>query len=180
MRTTLALALAAISWTTSTLAQERGGYVGASLGQTTFTIWCASDPSIVITSCDDKDTGWKLFGGYRFNRYFAAEAAYYNWGKSTGSGTVSGVPFNVSAKTTSKAIAAVGSLPLGQGFSAFAKLGYMFTEQERGGPTFDDEEYFRGFGATYAFSRNWVVRGEWEKANQLKAEMLSLGAEFRF
>jgi OOP family OmpA-OmpF porin len=182
MRKTLALTATAIAWATcaQAMSQEKGAYLGGAFGQTTFTIWCSSAPGSVITSCDDKDTGWKLFGGYRFNRYVAAEAVYMSWGKTSGSGTSSGVPFSVAADTSSKGVAAVGTLPLGHGFSAFAKIGYLFTDQERRGRTFDDEEYFRGFGATYALSRNWAIRGEWEKANQLKAEFLSMGAEFRF
>jgi OOP family OmpA-OmpF porin len=164
-------------------AQESGAYLGGSLGQSKFTKWCdpsGAPPGSTLTACDDKDTGWKLFGGYQFNRYVAAEVSYTNWGEVSGAGTISGTPFSTTAETHSIGIAAVGTLPLGPAFSVFAKLGYMTTKQERNNAKFDDEEYFRGFGARYRLSRNWGVRAEWERANRLKAELLSIGAEFRF
>ena len=34
-------------------------------------------------SSDEKDTGYKLFGGYQFNRNIAVEGGYYELGKSS-------------------------------------------------------------------------------------------------
>ena len=34
------------------------------------------------TSLDDTDTGWKVFGGWRFNEYIALEGTYVDFGKA--------------------------------------------------------------------------------------------------
>src|SRR5918992_3831300 len=64
------------------LAQETGFYVGGALGPSTFKEFCAGGPSVL--ACDDKDMGWKLFGGYRFSRHFAVEGTYIDWGEVSG------------------------------------------------------------------------------------------------
>lgn len=161
-------------------AQESGAYLGGAFGQTRFTEWC--DPG--TTACEDQDNGWKLFGGYRFNRYFALEGSYINWGEVTASvGSV-----NVAADQRSFGLAAVGSLQLGPQFAVFGKLGYLHTSQETrriSGPNpstveRDDNELHYGLGARYSLTQNWAIRGEWENTEKLKVQMLSIGAEYRF
>ena len=44
----------------------------------------------------------------------------------------------------------------------------------------DDTEFHYGVGVKYAFTGNWAVRGEWEKTDKLKVELLSIGVEYRF
>jgi OmpA-OmpF porin, OOP family len=169
----IALALAAPA---GVAAQEGGAYLGGALGQTRFTEWC--DPG--TTACDDKDSGWKVFGGYRFNRYFALEGSYINWGEVTASvGTV-----NVAAEQRSFGLAALGSLQLGPRFSVFGKVGMLNTEQETRSPARtvqrDETELHYGVGASYSLTSNWAVRGEWENTEKLKVQMLSIGVEYRF
>jgi OOP family OmpA-OmpF porin len=182
MRKTLALAVAATSWATCApaTAQEAGLYVGAALGQARLTQWCDPVAGVTITACEDTDTAWKLLGGYRFSRYVAIEATYIDWGKV--SGTALGI--SATAEQTSLGIGVVGSLPINPQFSIFGKAGFLSTEQEiaRSGATFkrDDTEFHYGLGVKYAFTANWAARAEWERTDQLRVEMLSIGAEFRF
>ena len=74
---------------------DSGGYLGGAFGQSTLNDGCNDLSSVFAslggtsTSCDDKDTGWKLFGGYRVNRNFAVEGSYINWGEISGAGTAS-------------------------------------------------------------------------------------------
>jgi OmpA-OmpF porin, OOP family len=170
----IALAMAAPA---GVAAQDRGAYLGGAIGQTRFTEWC--DPG--TTACDDKDSGWKVFGGYRFNRYFALEGSYINWGEVTASvGAV-----NVAAEQRSFGLAALGSLPLGPQFSVFGKTGMLSTEQQTrviGASTVqrDETELHYGLGAKYSFGPNWALRGEWENTEKLKVQMLSIGVEYRF
>ena len=159
-------------------AQESGWYLGGSLGQATFTEWCVDSPSVL--ACDDKDTAWKIFGGYRFNRYFGVEGTYIDWGKATG--TVTG-PREVSAEQTSMGIAAVGSFELTPQFSVFGKAGFLMTEQETPASSTterEETEFHYGLGVKFAFTPQWAARAEWEKTEKLKVEMLSIGVEFRF
>lgn len=175
-----ALAIAALAGgllaSEGALAQDRGPYLGGSLGQSKFTEWC--DASAI--TCDDTDTAWKLFGGYRLNKYVAVEATYIDWGAATG--TVAG-PRNVSAEQTSLGVAAVGSLELGPRFSVFGKAGFLMTEQELPAstrPKRDETEFHYGLGARFSFTSNWAARAEWERTEKLKVEMLSIGVEYRF
>jgi OOP family OmpA-OmpF porin len=172
----IALALAAPA---GVAAQESGAYLGGALGQTRFTEWC--DPG--TTTCDDRDSGWKLFGGYRFNRYFALEGTYIDWGEVTARVGAA----NVAADQRSFGLAALGSLQLGPRFSVFGKLGLLSTEQEtrRVSPNpsnvqRDETEVHYGVGAAYSLTSNWSLRGEWENTEKLKVQMLSIGVEYRF
>jgi OOP family OmpA-OmpF porin len=160
-------------------AQESGAYVGGALGQAKLKEWCTVGPTDVLTACEDTDTGWKLFGGYRFNRYIGIEATYIDWGET--SGTVNSI--NVTAEQTSMGVAAVGSFDFTPQFAVFGKAGLLRTEQETRGLTTrerSETEFHYGLGLRFAFTRNWVARAEWERADELEAEMLSIGVEYRF
>jgi OmpA-OmpF porin, OOP family len=156
-------------------AAAQGPYLGGSLGQSTFTKWCD-----VPGSCEDTDTAWKLFGGYRINRHFGIEATYVDWGEVTASvGTL-----EVAANQHSYGLAAVGMLPVGApGLELFGKLGFVLTSQETRS-TFtverDETELHYGFGVKYAFSPNLAARAEWEETEKLKVRLLSIGLEYRF
>lgn len=171
-------------------AQDSGFYLGGALGQANFTEWCSTagaPPGFVLVSCDDKDSAWKIFGGYRFNRYLALEATYVDWGKVTGNVQFMG-PRDVSAEQTSMGIAAVGSLGLGPQFSVFGKAGFLVTEQETRLVTAtsssrdeaEETEFHYGLGARFQFTPNWAARAEWERTEKLEVEMFSLGVEFKF
>jgi len=165
----------------SALAQDAGFYLGGSLGQATFTEWCVDSPSVL--SCDDKDSAWKILGVYRFNRYVAVEGTYINWGKATGTVLVAGAPRDVSAEQTSMGVAAVGSFEFTPQFSVFGKAGFLMTEQETPASSAtqrDETEFHYGLGLRLRFAPNWAARGEWEKTEKLKVEMLSIGVEYRF
>lgn len=163
------------------LRPDAGFYLGGAFGQSKFKEWCGG--SITLASCEDTDTSWKLLGGYRFNRYVAAEASYIEWGEVTASTSTA----QVAAEQHSYGLAAVGTLPIGERFELFGKAGFLTTEQETRRITpnpstlnRDETELHFGLGAKYAFTRNWALRGEWEKTDKLKIELLSIGVEYRF
>lgn len=168
-------------------AQDGGFYFGGALGQSQFKEWCDTGGSTTATlpACSDTDTTWKIFGGYRFNRYIAAEATYVDWGKATATAriTATGRTIDVAASQVSYGLAALGALPLGSRFELFGKAGFLNTEQETrstGTVTRDETELHYGLGVKYAFTRNWALRGEWENTDKLKVELLSIGVEYRF
>jgi OmpA-OmpF porin, OOP family len=167
-------------------AQDAGFYLGAGFGQSRFKDWCNTEgTSITLATCEDTDTAWKLLGGYRFNRYIAAEATYVEWGEVTAS-TPSGA--RAAAKQHSYGLAAVGTLPLGERFELFGKAGFLMTEQETRSSNAltsstvdrDESELHYGLGARFLFTKNFALRGEWENTDKLKVEMLSIGVEYRF
>jgi OOP family OmpA-OmpF porin len=168
------------SFSLAALAQERGPYLGAALGQSKFKQWC--DPT--LARCDDKDFAWKLVGGYRFNRYFAYEASYIDWGEVT---AVSITGARVAADQQSYGIAAVGSLQIGPQFTVFGKFGFLRTEQETRRITPSpltlkrkETELQYGLGMKYGLTKNWGLRAEWENTDELEVQMLSIGVEFTF
>jgi OmpA-OmpF porin, OOP family len=183
-RDRLFIFLALLTSAATVHAQDRGFYLGGALGQSKFKEWCDTGGSAVtLASCEDTDNSWKLLGGYRFNRYVAAEAMYIEWGEVTASTTAA----RASAKQHSYGLAAVGTLPIGERFELFGKAGFLMSEQETrlsavGSSTVnrDETELHYGVGVKYAFTRNWALRGEWESTEKLKVELLSIGVEYRF
>lgn len=107
--------LAAIS--SNVRADETAGfYVGAGLGE-------------VNDRADDFDgngVGVKLFGGYRFNRYFAAETEYVYTGVLED--TVEDV--DVEVESDGFIVSVLGRVPLGKTFTLFGKLGYTLYDQK--------------------------------------------------
>src|SRR5260370_42223700 len=64
---------------------ETGWYIGGRIGQSTAKDACngGGGPGV---SCDDQDTGVKIFGGDQFDRTWAAEFGYVGLGKAKASG----------------------------------------------------------------------------------------------
>jgi len=155
---------------------------GASVGQSS-TADCPGGGS-----CDDKDTAYRVFGGYKFHPNIAVEGGYAPLGE-TSSGAF---------KFESNAwdIVGVGSWPLGNNFSILGKLGFYNAEVKLSGPvsgkkTTTDLTY--GIGGQFDFNRNLGLRLEWNRYSGVKApdvagrsssdtdiDVLSVGALWRF
>lgn len=154
---------------TLAMAQARGGasdlglYVGASVGQST------ADCNVSGGSCDDKDTAYRIFGGYKFHRNIAVEGGYAPLGETSAS--VPGLP-KVTAEANAWDLVAVGIWPFTPQLSAFGKLGFYNAELKLGGPvsgkkTTTDLTY--GIGGQYDFNRNLGLRLEWQRYSGIKA-----------
>lgn len=149
---------------------------------------------------DDRDTAYRLFGGYQFNRYLGVELGYFRLGR-----------FGVDAVTTpSGSLAAhssvqglgldlVGTLPLGARWSALGRVGAQYartrsTLEVAGGESLLQTsaserrtDYKLGAGLQYAFSPSFLVRGEAERyrvsdalGHKLDVDVLSLSLVFPF
>lgn len=105
------LATLIIACATALQAQAQPGfYAGASIGSTDFELddgQLASD-----------DIGYKVFGGYDFNRYFGVELAYFD-----GGALVEDL-FDLELGVSGFISSAIGRVPLGDSFALFARLGY--------------------------------------------------------
>jgi hypothetical protein len=81
------------------------------------------------TIFDGKGTAYKLFAGYRFNKYFAAELAYMDGGDPAESyvDTVTGEPIErIEAQVHGFQASVMGALPIAQSaFSLFGRVGYF-------------------------------------------------------
>ena len=189
-RNTLACSVLALAASLAATQVSAQAFVGGSFGQ--------SDIDEEITTAlidsgtvDAKDTGWKIFGGYMFNRHFGVEAAYLNLGEVSYSGTFGGLPVTGGkVELTGFNIAALGSYPLSEQFSVFGKLGLFIWDAEAsdttGGAPFsataDGTDLSFGVGVNYNFTRNLGLRAEWEmfKTDEADATLLSIGAVWRF
>jgi len=59
-------------------------YAGFGAGMSKLDVDCAG-----LTACDTNSTGYKLYGGYRFQNNLAVEGVYVDWGKAKGTGSIS-------------------------------------------------------------------------------------------
>ena len=170
-----AAALAAISMVAAPAAfaqqQEEvsGFYLGAGAGQFNAHIDNVDEVDSTVDEWDEDDTAYKVFGGYRLNRFLAFELDYVNLGEPSGN-IVPG--FNVDASVDGFAPYVVGTLPLGPYFELYGRAGYYFYDATRGVTDtldnrveFDEESedfvYGAGIGANIGEKVN--LRFEYEK-----------------
>ena len=130
------LALAAlVAFSQGAMAQARTGFYafGAigygdhSVDTNTFnTTYALGAPGVDTASFSQKNDAYKLGVGYRFGRYFAAEAAYAQLGKATynvdrSAGLFSG-NFRFTAKPEVWHISALGIYPVSNSFELFGNI----------------------------------------------------------
>src|ERR1035437_3694650 len=134
---TLGLAALAVIATPFAVAEDSGWYGGVNIGQSRATIVDARITSGLVgqgaatTSItdDNRDTGYKLFGGYKVNRNFAVEGGYFDLGRfgftatTVPPGTLSGT-----IKLKGLNLDAVGILPITEKFSAFGRVGMNYAQ----------------------------------------------------
>src|ERR1051325_3766451 len=128
-----------------------GFYVGAGVGQGKAKDFCGGGP---FDSCDDKETAWKIFGGYQFTPNFAAEVGYGRLGKFNAS--LAGLTDEV--KVTVWEASALAAWPIVQQLSVFGRLGlYRATAKETtnfaGDFDHDNNDWTFGLGLQYDVTR---------------------------
>jgi len=186
-------ALAGGAFATAAYAQEQqevsGFYLGAGAGQFNAGIDDVDDVDDAIEGWDESDTAYKLFAGYRLNRFLAFELDYINLGKPSGE-VVPG--FNVDTEVDGWAPYVVGTLPLGPYFELYGRAGYYFYDATTGVSNtldnrveFDEESedfvYGAGIGANIGEKVN--LRFEYERLDLEgldDADALWLTAAWRF
>jgi len=153
-------ALAAAS--TPALSQDTGWYGGLGIGQSTFVGACdgISSPD----SCEEKDTAWKIFGGYQFNRNFAGEFGYTDLGKTTLSLAGFGSASNA---VTGFELTGVGSVPVNEQLSVYGRLGFFLWNADLkglfGSASASGMGVTFGFGASFNLATNAALRLEWQR-----------------
>ncbi len=145
------------------LAQDQGWYAGLTLGQSKQKDACDGVSGAGI-SCDDKDTAWRILGGYQFNKNLAAELGYTDAGEVSASGT-----FSASLEAKIWELVAVGSWPFTPNFSAYGKLGMYRadTDFSTNNPAFANEsesntDLTYGIGVRWDFTKNLGARAEYQ------------------
>lgn len=174
-------------------ADDAGWYAGLSAGRADFDVSCSS---IGFSSCNDEDTGWKVYGGYQFTKNWGVEFGYVDFGELDGKGTIGGVLRKIPAETDGWTLSGVGTLLFTDRFSGFAKLGIIRADVEEkkivGGVLVSDDdrstEWTAGLGVKYDFINNISLRAEWERFNNVSdssagkddINLLTIGVVFKF
>ena len=143
-----------------------------------------------LTSCDDSDVGWKVFGGYQFSKFLGVEGGYVDLGKVSGTDTSFGLG-DVDAEMWGVFISGVGTLPIGDRFGVFGKIGAAYTDIEVSSSTLgsdsdDGVNLTFGVGGFMNILRNLSVRVEWERFQdaggdaELDVDLISVGVAYKF
>jgi len=147
-------------------------YFGANIGQTKF-----KDTQVPTT--DDKDTGFKIYGGGKFRDWLGLEIGYFNLGKAKLAPEGEEKPQGLNIQAT------VG-LPLGPYSSIFAKGGAAYTRTNVIGARVNGWEPSYGLGAAIGLNSNWQVRVDYDRIKfevpngKAKVDMISAGLQYRY
>jgi len=209
-RASLTLGLLALAATASpfAVAADSGWYGGINIGQSDAKIDDARITSNLLgagfatasINDDDRDTGFKIFAGYKLNRNFALEGGYFDLGRfsftatTVPAGTLSG-----NIKLQGFNIDTVGILPITEKFSAFGRAGLNFADAKdtfsgsgavtvlNRNPSKSDTNPKFGLGLQYDFNASVGVRAEAERyrikdavGNKGDVDLMSLGLVYRF
>ncbi len=151
---------------------SKGYYLGGTIGQSEASNFCNN-----ASNCEDSDTAWKIFGGYKLLDKVSVEGAYLNLGDIRKNGENSDV--------VGFGGYGVGTLPVTEKFDAFAKLGGVYWKSDN---TDGDESGFSlsyGLGAKMTLNETTKIRAEWEKIENVETSdddkadinVLSIGVE---
>ena len=190
------------------LAGDNGWYVGGNVGQSRSTIdddrikGGLQSGGFTTTSLgdDNRDIGFKVFGGYQFIPYFALEGGYFNLGKfgfnaaTQPAGTLDG-----NIRLMGLNLDAVGILPIAYRFSALGRIGVAYTQARdtfagTGAVNVPDPSrdkraanYKFGLGLQYDITDSLGLRAEAERyrvndavGNRGDIDLFSAGLLYRF
>lgn len=191
------------------MAADSGWLLGANLGQSRAQIDDAgiasqlqgSGLTVTLMDNDERDIAGKIFGGYKFNKYFALEGGYFNLGRFGYTATTNPVGSQIGTiRLQGVNIDAVGILPITEKFSAFGRLGANYADAKvnlastgavptpaDSSPSERDTHYKAGVGLQYDFTDHVGMRGEWERyrisdavGNDADINLYSLGVIVNF
>lgn len=181
---------------------SEGWYMGGNVGISTANIdkdKITQNLTNYSYSDDEQDLGYKLFGGYQFNKNFAIEGGYFNLGKfnyslSTPNGTLNG-----DIKVMGLNLDAVAILPITEDFSAFARIGANYAQSKDSfnttgtisisdnSPKENDLNYKFGAGLQYSLTEALALRLEAERyrindavGNDGDIDFFSIGLIYKF
>jgi OmpA-OmpF porin, OOP family len=184
-------------------AQDTGFYLGASIGQADYRSNCTE----FTTSCDTKDTAWRVAGGYQFNRYLAVELGYADLGgpKTSTSQTFSGGSFegNTDSKVTAWDLSAVALFPLVQRLFGYGRAAIYRAEVEgtanftttgsatvitpaSGSISETNTGVILGIGLRYELLPSLALRAEWQRyfevgeESKVDVDVIGAGLLYRF
>ena len=185
-KTVAALSLMGCTAMNSPLAvsAESGWLVGGNVGRTKARIddvqirerLMGSGFTTSSMSTDDRDKGFKIFGGYKYNKYLSVESGYFDLGDfSFTANTVPAGSLNGTIKIRGLNLDAVGTLPVSERFSVFGRVGAQYAQVRdtftgsgavtvnNPSPKKNAVNHKFGLGVQYALTDSLGLRGEVER-----------------
>jgi len=155
-----------------------GGYVGFGVGRSNFESQCTAG-----FSCENRDSGYKLFIGGRVHEMVSLELGYVDFGKVSRDGG--------SINAHGATLSLVGSLPLADRLSLIGRVGTTYASANRSaavGSTGSENGFGLHYGAGVGFSLTRTVQlvAEWERhhvdfANgRQDVDIYGAGVRYRF
>jgi len=126
---------------------------------------------------DDYKLGGKVYGGYEFNRTWAAEAGYSDLGDH---GATKSHGYYVAAKAT---------MPINEQFSAYGKVGVEHSERKFNSAALNlkdtDTGAYGALGVQYKLNQQVALTAEYERYGKekdigAKANVWTVGAHYNF
>jgi len=185
-------AIAFVAACSPALGQDTGFYVGGSLGEASFREACRDFDSLVGVAgafgCSSKQDGaGKLFAGWRVLRYVAAEVSYINYGEVKAQGVVGGATVTATSSVHAAGVSALGIVPLGDRYWLLARLGLLQsrTSMRASGAVnasqdHGETELHVGIGALAQLGGRWAMRVEYERLNDTRIDLSTLGVQYQF
>jgi OOP family OmpA-OmpF porin len=151
-----------------------GIYLGGSIGYSQYKDTCKN----LFIPCEDHDTAFRLFGGYQFNRNWAAELGVGDLGEAEGSGPIpAGGNGSFKQRSYGFDLTGIGTAHITQRLSAFGRLGVYMARTTRDiefsnfpASNAHDAKTNSGFtfgaGLGYNLGR-FGVRAEWQRYDNI-------------
>jgi OOP family OmpA-OmpF porin len=186
---TVAIAISAMFFSSVSFLLHANPYIGLGVGSTDYKVDLSN---ISGGSFEDNSTGTKIYGGYVFNKYYAAEVAYYNFAEaSVGAREISpgGPVVGGAADMKGFGAYAVGMYPVSKSVNLMAKIGILnwdadlsvnnaFGNDASG--TNDGTDLAYAIAMSYGFTKELLVVAEWESFDTDNPEVSLLSVGFKF
>ena len=177
----------------SAFAQDAGYYMGVLAGQSKTDIDQAPFVALgaTITRNDEKDSAFRIFGGYQYTKNLAVEVGYVDLGTYGVSGTIGALPFTAFGDVTGFSISGVGTVPLTEKLGLLGSVGFLSSKVNASATVATvsgiarsrQSDYTAGIGMKYSLTKNIAARLEanyYGLNNNGSAQMYSLGLQYKF
>jgi OOP family OmpA-OmpF porin len=182
MKTQSILAALLMATLTPSLAfADKGLFVAGSVGSAELS------ESFDEFDVDADSTAYRLTVGWRFNDYLAIDGGYQNFGRFEQTFDDEGTPVNISLKADGFTLGAIGSLPINDRFSLFARAGGFFWDGDANindvtSASPEEVNIYFGAGLRMALTEKLsaTLDGSRYDLDGTDSTVFSLGLDFRF